>query len=190
MEKEQNKNLTKWRNLICRFESANLLLSSSSAMKHFSLVALLLHLFRCNLVFALFSPKQLEIFSVFVKPYGISFKGDLVLNVSRKLEKCTAFNTTFKECNSVFVNLTSSTTKDELSRLESLSKNCPSGSYGCFLNYTVKSDQVLQGWFIRMQAALKELCKEHCWQALGKLLNKCIQATQSGIKVTLITFNY
>jgi len=39
-----------------------------------------------------------------------------------------------------------------------------------------------------MQAALKELCKEQCWQALGKLLNKCIRATQSRIKESEKTY--
>ena len=160
-------------------------------MKNFSLVVLFLNFCLCNLALALFSSKELKIFGVFVKPYGISFKDDYILKVSRKFETYTAFNDTFKDCNSTVVNVTSSTSEEVLSRLESLSNRCPRGSYSCFCN-TVNSAEftLLKGWFIKVQSAVENLCKGNCWQTLEKLLDGCIQAGQSGITVIIIAFNY
>ena len=154
-------------------------------MKNFSLVVLFLNFCLCNLVLALFSSKELKIFGVFVKPYGINFEDDYILKVSRKFETCTAFNDTFKDCNSTVVNLTSSTHEKVL---ESLSKRCPRGSYSCFCNTVNSAD--FKGWFIKVQSAVENLCKGKCWQTLEKLLDKCMQAGQSGITVIIIAFNY
>ena len=149
-------------------------------MKQLSVV---LHFYICSFVYALFSTKELELYSVFMKPYGISFADDLIMKVTRNFGKCAAFNETFGDCNSILVNLTSSTTEYEFSKLKSLSKSCPSGSYSCVYN-AVKSDSLLKGWFVRVQSTVKNLCKEQCWQTLEKLINKCVQSGQSAIKVS------
>lgn len=151
-------------------------------MKHFSLVVFFLHFCVFNLSLAWFSSKELEIFTVFFKPYGISLKDDSTfMKVTRNLGQCSAFNETFKDCNLIIVNLRSSTTENELSKLTSLWKSCPSGSYACF-NYAVRSHSLLKEWLVKVQNATKELCKKKCWQTLEKLVNSCIQPGKSGIK--------
>ena len=156
-------------------------------MKNFSLVVLFLNFCLCNLVLTLFSSKELKIFSVFVKPYGISFKDDWNLKVPRKFGQCIDFNDTFKDCNSIIVNLTSSTPENVLLRLESLSEHCPSGSYSCFCNTLNSADfKLLKGWFTEVQTVVDNLCKGNCWQTLEKLLDRCIQIGDSGITVILL----
>lgn len=160
--------------------------SLAFAMKTFSLIVLSLSLYLSNVAFAFFLSKELNIFRVFVQPYGISFNDDLILKVSQNLMKCATFNDTFNRCNSIFVNLTSSTTEHELLKLEKLSKSCLSGSYGCLYDKVKSADfQALKGWFIKVQSSLKHLCKGECWESLNQLVNSCIQ--EWDIKVTLIT---
>lgn len=156
-------------------------------MRNFIFIGLFLHFCICKWGFALYSSKELDIYNVILKPYGISFKDDLILKVSPdSFEKCADLKKSLENCSSIATNLTSSTTASEFSRLKSLSRSCPSGSFNCFYN-TVKSDVNLKGLFKKVQSTIRNLCKQQCWKTMQLLVNKCIPSGQSAIKVMLCT---
>lgn len=154
-------------------------------MKNFIFLSLFYHLCIFKWGFALYSPNELLIYNVFLKPFGISFNDGIILNVSPDFEKCPDLKKSFEECNSTATKFASSTTTSEFSKLKSLSRSCPSGSYNCFYK-TVKSDVVLKGWFKKVQTAARNLCKQQCWNTMQLIVNRCIQSGQSTIKVNVI----
>jgi len=131
---------------------------------------------------ALYSQNELLIYDVFLKPFGISLNGGIILKVSPDFANCTELKKSFEECNSTLANLTSNATANELSKLKSLFGNCPSGSYNCFKN-RVKSDKDLKVWFKRVQTTVRGLCTQRCWNTMQLVTNRCIQS--STIKVTV-----
>lgn len=151
-------------------------------MKNMTFIGLFLHLCIFKCVFALYSSKELDIYNVFLKPYGISFKDDIILKVSPDFGKCADLNKTFEDCNSIAANLTSSTTASEFAKLKSLSGSCSSGSYNCFYKI-VKSDSILKGWFKKVQNTVRNLCKQQCWNTMQLVVDRCIQSGQSAVKV-------
>lgn len=151
-------------------------------MKNITFIGLFLHLCIFKFIFALYSSKELEIYSVFLKPYGISFKDDIILKVSPDFGKCADLNKTYQDCKSIAANLTSSTSANEFAKLKLLSGSCPSGSYNCFYK-TVKSDSILKGWFKKVQNTVRKLCKKQCWKTMQSVVNSCIQSGQSAVKV-------
>ena len=154
-------------------------------MKNVILIGLFYHLYICKWCVALYSSKELDIYNVFVKPYGISFKDEIILKISPDLQKCANLNKSFEDCNSVATNLTSSTTAIENATLKLLSQTCPSGSYNCFYK-TVKSDMTLKGWFKKVQDTVRNLCKKQCWKTMQLVVNTCTQSEQSAVKVNAI----
>ena len=154
-------------------------------MKNFIFIGLFYYLCIFKWGIALYSSKELLIYNVFLKPFGINFTGGIILNVSPDFGKCADLKKSFEECNSTSTKLASSTTASELSRLESLLGSCPKGSYNCFYN-TVKSDKDLKGWFERLQTAMRSLCRQQCWKTMQLVTNTCIQSGQSTLKVNVI----
>ena len=154
-------------------------------MKNFTFIGLFYYLCIFKWGSALYSRNELLIYNVFLKPFGISFDDGIILKVSPDFGKCPDLKKSFEDCNSTSNNLVSSKTGSELvSKLKSLSKSCPSGSYNCFKN-TVKSDEGLKGLFKEVQTAVRSLCKQQCWNTTQLFTNSsCIQSTgQSTIKV-------
>ncbi|KAL9968446.1 hypothetical protein ACROYT_G026823 [Oculina patagonica] len=150
-------------------------------MKNITFIGLFLHLCIFKFIFALYSSKELEIYSVFLKPYGISFKDDIILKVSPDFGKCADLNKTYQDCKSVAANLISSTSANEFAKLKLLSGSCPSGSYNCFYK-TVKSDLILKGWFKKVQNTVRNLCKKQCWKTMQSVVDRCIHSGQSAVK--------
>ena len=161
--------------------------SCTFAMNNFIFIGLLYYLCIFNWGFALYSRNELLIYNVFLKPFGINFNDGIILKVSPDFGKCTDLKTSFEKCNSTSTKLASSTNASELSKLESLLKSCPSGSYSCFQK-TVKSDEGLRGWFKKVQTTVKSLCELQCWNTTQLVTNSsCIHSTgQSTIKVNVI----
>lgn len=154
-------------------------------MKNIIVIGLFYHLYICKWCFALYSSKELEIYNVFVKPYGISFKDEIILKISPDFKKCANLSKSFEDCNSIATNFTSSTTASEYTSLKSLSRTCPSGSYNCFYK-TVKSNLTLEGWFKKVQDTVRNLCKKRCWKTMQLVVNRCAQTEQSAVKVNVI----
>lgn len=139
-------------------------------MNYFRLTVLLLHFDLCRLSFALFSLNDTDIFSIIVRPYGISLKVDI-------LKQCPAFSETFKDCGLISANETTSKPEPAPSKL------CPGGSYSCFYN-AVKSNPNFKGWLEEVQSKkiIKKLCAQKCLQTLETLAKGCIQPGQSNLK--------
>ena len=153
-------------------------------MKNFIFIGLFYYLCTFKWGSALYSQKELLIYDVFLKPFGISLSlnDGIILKVSPDFGKCADLKKSFEECNSTSTKLASSTTASEL---RSLFRSCPCGSYNCFYNYTVrKSDEDLKGWFKRVQATVRSLCKQKCWNTMQLVTNRCIQPTT--VKVNAI----
>lgn len=152
-------------------------------MRNFIFIGLFYYLCIFKWGFALYSPNELLIYNVFLKPFGISLNDGIILKVSPDFGKCADLKKSFEECNSTSTKLVSSTTAGELSKLRSLLGNCSSGSYNCFYN-GVKSGEDLKGLFKRVQATVRSLCKQQCWNTTQLVTNRCIQS--STIKVNVI----
>ena len=152
-------------------------------MKKLVFVSLCVNLCVINVCNAFFSPKELKIFDIFVNPYGISFRNGAVdlMKVTQNLGvQCATFNETLQSCSSIVHDITSFT-----NYTESLSKNCPKGSYSCF-HKTVISSDALKMWLAKpMKVALNKICKKQCWETL----NKCITSGMSGITVIFVRFD-
>ena len=158
-------------------------------MKNFICIGLFYYLFIVEWGFALYSPKELLIYNVFLKPFGINFNDTIIVNVSPDFQKCADLKAPFEKCNATSANIASSTTASELSKLNSLLRSCPSGSYNCFFKETVKSDGGLKEWFKRVQTAVRNLCKQGCWKTMQLVTNRCIQSGQSTVKVHVIPWS-
>ena len=155
-------------------------------MKNFIFIGLFYYLCIFKWGFALYSPTELLIYNVFLKPFGINFNDAIIVNVSLDFQKCADLKASFEECNSTSTKLASSTTASELSKLKSLLGSCPSGSYNCLYNNTINSEESLKGWFKRVQTAVRSLCKQQCWKTMQLVTNRCIQSGQSTVKVKVI----
>ena len=151
----------------------------SLTMKNIIFIGLFFHLCIFKCIVALYSSKELHIYNVLVKPYGISFKDEIILKVSPDFRKCADLNKSFENCNSIAANLTAAS---EFAKLQSLTGNCPSGSYNCF-SKTVKSDSILKRLFKKTQATVRNLCKQKCWKTMQLVVNRCTQSGQSAVKV-------
>lgn len=152
-------------------------------MKKLVFVSLCVNLCVINVCNAFFSPKELKIFDIFVNPYGISFRNGAVdlMKVTQNLGvQCATFNETLQSCSSIVHDITSFT-----NYTESLSKNCPKGSYSCFHKTVISSaHQSLKMWLAKpMKVALNKICKKQCWETL----NKCITSGMSGITESEMT---
>lgn len=169
--------------------SEKVLDSCTFAMKNFISIGLFCYLCIFKWGCALYSKKELLIYNVFLKPFGISFNDGIILKVSPDFGKCPDLKKSFENCSSTSTKLASSTTPSELSKLKSLSKSCPSGSYNCFYNYTVKSDDGLKEWFKGVQTTVRSLCKLQCWKTTQLFTNSsCIQSTGQSIKESDIRY--
>ena len=157
-------------------------------MKELSVVLLVYSFCFIDVVNAVFSSEGIRFFEVFFKPYGIAFHDDIIRKVSKNLEDCPTFTGTFQGCNAVIDNLTSSSMKSESSKLESLSKDCPKGSYSCFCNkLKLPGYHLSKEWFANISGVMNDVCREKCWETLEQQINRCIQPAKRGIQVIFIS---
>lgn len=164
--------------------------SSYLTMKELSFLLFVYSFCFINVVNAIFSFEGIRFFEVFLKPYGITFHDDIFRKVSQNLEDCPTFTKAFQGCNAVFDNLTSSSMKNEISKLEFLSENFSSKSYGCFRNKLKSQDYQLskeKKWFADISDAMNHVCREKCWETLEQQINQCIQLPKWGIQVIFIS---
>ena len=115
----------------------------------------------------MYSANELKIYSVFLKPYGISFIDDLISIVSPDFSSCTDLKRAFENCSSIGHSLIST------GMLEELLRRCPSGSYNCFCNYTVNSVEAFKDWFKKVQTTVGKLCKQQCWRTMQLVTDRC-----------------
>ncbi|XP_015752140.1 PREDICTED: uncharacterized protein LOC107331961 [Acropora digitifera] len=165
--------------------------SSYLTMKELSFLLFVYSFCFINVVNAIFSFEGIRFFEVFLKPYGITFHDDIFRKVSQNLEDCPTFTKAFQGCNAVFDNLTSSSMKNEISKLEFLSENFSSKSYGCFRNKLKSQDYQLskeKKWFADISDAMNHVCREKCWETLEQQINQCIQLPKWGIQDSDITY--
>ena len=121
----------------------------------------------------MYSVNELKIYSVFMKPYGISFIDDLILKVSPEFSNCTDLKRAFENCSSIGESLISTKTGSLSVMLDELLGRCPTGSYNCFWNYTVKSNGTFKDWFKKVQTKVGKLCKQQCWKTMQLVTDRC-----------------
>ncbi|XP_067021605.1 uncharacterized protein [Acropora muricata] len=167
------------------------MLSSYLNMKELSFLLFVYSFCFISVVNAIFSFEGMRLFEVFLKPYGITFHDDIFRKVSQNLEDCPTFTKAFQGCNAVFDNLTSSSMKNEISKLEFLSENFSSRSDGCFRNKLKSQDYQLSKekiWLADISDAMNHVCREKCWETLEQQINQCIQPPKWGIQDSDITY--
>ena len=161
--------------------------TSYLTMKELSFLLFVYSFCFISVVNAIFSFEGIRLFEVFLKPYGITFHDDIFRKVSQNLEDCPTFTKAFQGCNAVFDNLTSSSMKNESSKLEFLSQNFSRRSYGCFRNKLKSPDYHLSKDIF---AAMNHVCRKKCWETFEQQINQCIQPQKWGIQVIFISWSW